>query len=474
MIERWRGKLPLAWIVGTLSALLSALAVWSVAQIAEGKSRLEYRTGTADALGRVRERLDRELQTVLGVPETVAAFVAARGDLDDETFAAVVARLVDTNKHIRNLALAPEMVIRTIYPLAGNEKAIGLRYLDLPPEQSDAVRRAIESRRTVVAGPIKPVQGGLGIASRTPVFRGAGAGAKAGAAKADPFWGIVSLLVNADSLFAEVGFRKGVEGFEIAARGSDATGARGPVFAGPQHVFAMDPVTLDYPLPGGGSWQLAAIPVGGWERVGRVPAIVSVFAYLLAALVGFLSYRLTASHLRIRELAVQDRLTGLPNRRLFEDRLAQAMSAARRHGRNGALMLVDLDRFKPVNDAHGHRAGDETLVRTGQRLAGLVRGSDSVARIGGDEFALVLPEIQSREEAIAVARRVVEALAEPIPLPDKASAAIGASVGVAVFPRGEESLAALIERADRALYRAKRAGGSQADIDAAEAVGPRP
>lgn len=445
-----------------MSALLAAAAVWAVTRIAEGKNRLEYQSSTNEVLVRVRAHLDRELQTVLGVPETVAAFVAVRGDIDASTFSAVAAQLVSANKHVRNISLAPSGIIRMVYPLAGNERVIGLRYLEQPPEQSEAVQRAIASRRTVVAGPIKLVQGGLGIASRTPVFHGNGAGGAS-------FWGIVSLLVNADSLFAETGFLNGVQGYEIAARGSDATGARGAVFAGPQRVFEMDPATLEYPLPGGGSWQLGAVPAGGWERVGRVPAAVSVFAYLLAAVVGFLIYRLLQSHRRILELSVHDWLTGLPNRRLFNDRLGQAASAARRHGRTGALLLVDLDRFKPVNDAHGHRAGDEVLVRIGERLAGLVRAADSVARIGGDEFAIVLPEIQTPQEAINIAQRLIELLAEAIPLTGGTVVSVGASVGVAIFAAGDEPPPVLVERADRALYRAKQAGGGRATL-AAESI----
>lgn len=449
---------------GVVAAAVAVAAAWGVLTIAEAKSRLEYRGRTQEALVRIRDHLDRELQSVLSVPETVAAFVAAKGSLEPELFAAVVARVVDSNKHIRNVALAPGNIITTVYPLAGNERVLGLHYMDVPAQRA-AVLRAIETRRTVVAGPFKLIQGGMGISSRTPVFRGPqvqGAG--------DPYWGIVSLTVNAESLFAEAGLQDNQQGFDIAARGSDATGARGAAFAGSNQVFARDAVTLDYPLPGGGSWQLGAVPSGGWQAVGRVPSMVALLAYALALIVGMLSYRLILSRQRIVALAVHDRLTGLPNRRLFDDRLSQAVGAARRHQRIGALLLLDLDQFKPVNDKYGHRAGDLVLVRTAQRLGGLVRGSDSVSRLGGDEFALILQEIATPAEAVRVAERAIESMGEPIALDDGRTVVVGASVGVAVFPATAniETLDVMFDRADRALYASKNNGRGRVTLDQPE------
>ena len=465
--QRWRSGQPLAVLTGVIVAAVLLAAAWGAVSVAEAKGRLEYRGRTQEALARVRDRLDRELQSALSVPETVAAFVAAQGRLDPEVFFSVISGLISSNKHVRNVALAPDNIITTVYPLAGNERIVGLHYMDVPA-QREAVQRAIETRRTVVAGPFKLLQGGMGISSRTPVFLPARTGA------AGYYWGIVSLTVNADSLFAEIGFEDDKQGFDVAARGSDATGARGSVFAGNQLVFTHDAVTLDYPLPGGGSWQLGAVPSGGWESVGRVPNSVALLAYALAVIVGLLSYRLMVSRQHILSLAVHDRLTGLPNRRLFDDRLSQAVGAARRHGRTGALLLLDLDQFKPVNDKYGHRAGDVVLMRAAQRLSGLVRGSDSVSRLGGDEFALILQEIASPEEAVRVARRAIEALGELIPLDDGQNVVVGASLGVAVFPlaEGSETLGALFDRADRALYQSKNSGRGRVTLDPASGLRP--
>lgn len=157
----------------------------------------------------------------------------------------------------------------------------------------------------------------------------------------------------------------------------------------------------------------------------------------------------------LRFRANHDVLTGLPNRALFDDRLNSAIAKARRHGDRFALMLVDLDRFKGVNDHFGHLAGDALLVEVGQRLLSCVRASDTVARLGGDEFAVVLEEIDGPDDAREVAERICADMARPFELAEGV-AQIGASVGVALGPDDSAGPEALMRRADEALYAVKR------------------
>jgi diguanylate cyclase (GGDEF)-like protein/PAS domain S-box-containing protein len=162
---------------------------------------------------------------------------------------------------------------------------------------------------------------------------------------------------------------------------------------------------------------------------------------------------------RIQRVAHHDSLTGLPNRLLFNDRLAQAISLAKRDSRQFALLYLDLDKFKPVNDTLGHAAGDELLSRVATRIRHQVRESDTVARIGGDEFTVILPEIARREEAETVATKIIAALAAPFQLGShKQSVNIGTSIGIALYPADARDADALVTAADAAMYRAKQAG----------------
>jgi diguanylate cyclase (GGDEF)-like protein/PAS domain S-box-containing protein len=164
-----------------------------------------------------------------------------------------------------------------------------------------------------------------------------------------------------------------------------------------------------------------------------------------------------ASEERIRHLAHHDALTGLPNRRLLEDRLARALAQARRAQSYAAVMLIDLDGFKAVNDGHGHRTGDRVLAAVGQRLRRCVRETDTVARVGGDEFVVVLTEQRTPENAAAVAEKILTAVAEPVAVGD-AQFEIGASIGISVYPRDGQSADDLLKHADTAMYRVKEAG----------------
>jgi len=160
---------------------------------------------------------------------------------------------------------------------------------------------------------------------------------------------------------------------------------------------------------------------------------------------------------RNRNMAHHDSLTGLPNRLLFDDRLAQAIRFARRDSREFALLYLDLDKFKPVNDALGHGAGDELLQAVAARIRQQVRESDTVARVGGDEFTVILPGIGGRQQAETVARKIAAAIGAPFHLgSDRHRADIGTSIGIAIFPADAADAAALVKAADAAMYRCKQ------------------
>ena len=164
---------------------------------------------------------------------------------------------------------------------------------------------------------------------------------------------------------------------------------------------------------------------------------------------------------RIQRVANHDSLTGLPNLLLFNDRLGHAISLAKRDSRRFALLYLDLDKFKPVNDTLGYAAGDELLQFVAARIRRQVRESDTVARIGGDEFAVILPDIARREEAETVARKIVAAVAAPFELgAQKRRTDIGTSIGIAVYPADGADADALVGAADAAMYSAKQAGNS--------------
>lgn len=159
----------------------------------------------------------------------------------------------------------------------------------------------------------------------------------------------------------------------------------------------------------------------------------------------------------IKRLAYNDALTGLPNRLLFNERLAYELARAKRMKRRIAVMLLDLDYFKRINDSLGHEAGDRLLKRVGERLTGLLRKSDTVSRMSGDEFLILLPEIKTADNAEAIARKIILTIAEPIKL-NGDMLHVTASIGITIYPQDGMSKETLLKNADTAMYTAKKAG----------------
>lgn len=219
----------------------------------------------------------------------------------------------------------------------------------------------------------------------------------------------------------------------------------------------------------GGTWD------GEWEGVrangSRVRVRASVMSQRSAegALLGYVVVAAPAGQERLHEQlvhqALHDPLTGLANRVLLDDHLSGALERSGRRGTTVAVLLVDIDRFKLVNDALGHAIGDALLVETAARLHGAIRPGDTAARVGGDEFVLVCEDVGYVEQVVNIARRIVEAMAAPFTL-DHLEVRVSASVGIAVASGPGHRPAEVLASADAALYRAKEHGRDRYELDA--------
>lgn len=258
--------------------------------------------------------------------------------------------------------------------------------------------------------------------------------------------------------------------------------------AGERHAVGAAPGThaerLEYIEMGGRTWTLAInapaapdLPLD--KNRSQLIALAGICLSLLLtaltwslvsgrerayALATDMTAALRASEARYRHLAQHDVLTSLPNLALFSDRLQQTLILARRNQARLALLFLDLDQFKPINDALGHHVGDLLLQAVARRLRDCVRESDTVARIGGDEFVLLLSEINDQHEALALAELIRDALDQPFIMTDGQSLDISSSIGVAVYPEHGSDSTQLLKHADRAMYDAKRRGRNQVQL----------
>ena len=181
------------------------------------------------------------------------------------------------------------------------------------------------------------------------------------------------------------------------------------------------------------------------NRTGATPIALSLSALTLVMI---------RDSRRLRHMALHDPLTGLPNRLFLERQLTHTIAHARRHQRLFALAVLDLNGFKPVNDTYGHLAGDSVLIETARRIQKRIRQEDTLARTGGDEFTLLLTEINEPTDAVSVAKTLASAIRQPFDW-DGAQITLAVSVGIAIYPNHGDDLNGLFQHADLAMYQAK-------------------
>lgn len=443
--------------VGILAVLVATVlaAMLFVEQRYRRQQQESQQEAVFERLGIIRYRLERELTNNLSLVTGMAAFIAANPDFTEEEYASYAAAVLRRQPAIVNLAAAPDLVIRYVHPVSGNEAALGLDY-----RQSDAqwpeVRQVVERGEMLIAGPVDLVQGGSAFVGRAPVLieqEGEG----------ERLWGIVAAPVAVDEIFAAAGLPASADGLELAIRRTDVGQDQYEVFYGPASLFDSDAAVFMPVTMGDMSWQLAgrsATPAPTMAGVITI-RVAGVLMVLLVLIIATLWHRHRLEGRRLQQLiehqANHDPLTGLPNRHLFDDRLRLALARAQRAGSRLAILFIDLDDFKRVNDRLGHSAGDRVLREVASRLADCVREADTVARYSGDEFVVLLEDVGRASDAGRICEKIVTRFSQPFSAGD-ADVFCGVSIGVSFFPDDGEDGGLLVVKADQAMYKVKESG----------------
>ncbi|WP_426358874.1 EAL domain-containing protein [Pseudocolwellia sp. HL-MZ19] len=529
----------------------------------------------------VSAKLDRDLQKNLSMLSGFSAYISAEPNLDYDDFRHYAQEIFKKEPMLINFSAAKDLVVNYIYPLKGNESALGLDYRE-NLVQKDMVMQVVNTGQLLVAGPIQLVQGGNAFIGRAPIYTGNGVERK--------LWGIISAPLNSDMLYQRTGILATTKYFNLAIRSIDIEGKKGAVFFGEDATFD-DPDNIQVAINvGAGTWQLAATPhkinsnteiniiifrmililstliicvfavirirqqneqlklqatiltnqellenvgqvakIGGWKLDKNLKFIdwskqssrllgkplyfrpsalddvsdlfdASSFNELKNNIVqAFLTHKHFELDLElvsdkevkdwlrvimnisdkgqedlitgtmqdvtdkvlsgkiIEHQATYDALTNLPNRVLFNDRLENAMEIAARKNNKVAVLFIDLDRFKDINDNHGHQVGDKLLVSAANRVKHSVRDYDTVSRLSGDEFGVIISDIHKLSDAIHISDKIHEAMQKSYDIDDK-FLYCSASIGIAIYPEDGADAASLIQKADQAMYEVKGSG----------------
>lgn len=395
----------------------------------------------------LRYSIERKVNTTLHLSTGLIIYVVSNPDIQNAEFAQVAASLIAQAEGVLNIGLAKDNVISHIYPLEGNEAALGLDYLTTP-SQRDTVLQAIRAKQTVIAGPVNLVQGGQGLVGRIPIFL---------QDSAESYWGVASVVIDFEQFKGFVLDYAKQLGLAVALKGRHATGLEGDVFIGSESMFLTGSTssitTISLPV---GSWVLAAdyaVPPNNALR----KTVIRTVGYFLTALIAALICLLLSTLNTQRRLSLHDRLTGLANRRLFDEQIKYAIARAKRNDSLMGIIYVDLNDFKSINDRYGHKAGDAVLIAVAQRVRASLRQTDFLARLGGDEFVVILEALSSQQDPLDVVATITAAINQPITLDDNHEVTVGASMSVVIYPDDGEDKDTLLRTADQRMYQSKPA-----------------
>lgn len=447
-------------ILAPAIGILVMLVFFAMSSLYKQTLQEQQRAVQIERLAEIRANIEGAFNGATNLTAGLIAFVSSTGDISQDFFNQLSDSLIQQNNLIRNITLAPDNVIRYVYPLSGNEAALGLDLLN-HPTQGEATRTMIETKQPILAGPYNLVQGGIGVIHRVPIYL-------KNTDLNDGYWGLMSTPIDFTALLNHSGIHDSALGLTIAMRSLEGTGADGVIFWGEGEVFDHPDSIHTYINVLNGKWEIAALPTNGIPTIGnRFILFIQLFGGFFALLTTVMIWqllrmneRLHASQVQYRQLAQYDSLTGLPNRILLSDRFEQAVARAERNREVLVILYMDLDGFKRVNDQHGHQIGDLVLAEVGKRFQDSIRSSDSVIRMGGDEFIVLLEKVNHVDAVLSVSDKLLQVINEPIHV-NSFEFSLGMSIGIACFPNDGITLDQLITAADHAMYNAKAAGKNQ-------------
>ena len=387
------------------------------------------------------------IQTLLNVSMQYADFfnmlIENDPDLDQQEIDTFAHAILERNDLIDNVSLAPKGIVEYIHPLEGNEAAIGHNLL-ADPLRREHILKTIETEGSVAQGPVLAIQGGWKIFNRRAVFIGKGANRE--------FWGLSTITLDFGKILHAFDLAPEKDGFLYGIRVKKADG-HNDFYWGHSDLFDSDREAIieTIGLPGE-QWELAIYPKDGWNAGYSDFQKTNILFYVLTALIFLLVLTTSKHYQEILDASRRDHLTGSLNKKSFEH-------CARVHlkqvGKQHGFLMLDMNRFKQINDTLGHPAGDAVLKVAAARIASQLRRADRLARIGGDEFIVMITDLKEKAKLEQIAERIRNELAQPIEWEDQTIQA-GCSIGLALSGEDGETYESLYKIADERMYEDKK------------------
>ena len=368
------------------------------------------------------------------------AYVLMNPALDESEAYSYLNNLLSKNENqIRNIGVCQDTTIIWNYPKEGNTAAIGVDLAKVE-SQKELVLKVKNEQVPIFQGPVELVQGGTGFIIRLPIVR-----------KDTGYWGQISIVLKGDNIIEEINAYAEAAGLNVAIFNDQN---KTVPFFGSMSVVGESPLTFDVD-PDFIDWKLAVSPKEGRENNQLIFWGTTILAVLIAAGAGLLTFRALKTNYQLRIMSSHDSLTGLFNRHYLNEYQTMVLAAAKRNNRRVGFMSMDLNHFKNINDTYGHNVGDLVLAETGRVLFESTRIGEAVFRLGGDEFLIIMPDIEDRIALLEARERLADSFKSEFHLADY-PAKIAVSIGTALFPEDGNNIDALLQIADEEMYADKR------------------
>ncbi len=395
---------------------------------------------TTDKFINFKSQVERLIFTNKTLVQGFEAYVLMNPALDESEANTYLNNLLSKNENqIRNIGVCQDTTIIWNYPKEGNATAIGVDLAKVE-SQKELVLKVKNEQVPIFQGPVELVQGGTGFIIRLPIVR-----------KDTGYWGQISIVLKGDNIIEEINAYAEAAGLNVAIFNDQN---KTIPFFGNMSVVGESPLTFDVD-PDFIDWKVAVSPKEGCENNQFIFLGATILAVLIAAGAGLLTFRALKTNYQLRIMSSHDSLTGLYNRHYLNDYQTIVLASAKRNNRQVGFISMDLNHFKKINDNYGHNVGDLVLAETARVLIESTRIEEAVFRLGGDEFLIIMPDIEDRTALQNARERLTNSFKTEFHLADY-PAKIAVSIGTALFPEDGTNIDALLQIADEEMYADKK------------------
>lgn len=435
-----RNSIAFASFISILASLFIFMFFYLGISIQFSKLKQQEKLNTTEKFIKYKSNLESIIYSKVILTKGYLAYLKTNPNISQNDTSKYLKNLIDPNDRLlRNLTILKDTTITFAYPFEGNSTIIGKNLADVP-EQKESVLKVKSTLKPSFSGPINLLQGGTGFIARLPITLEDGT-----------YWGQVSVVINGEELLKQSGLMETESDLNVSIFNNIDYPSR--PFLGDVSIMDKQPLVFDMSLQDI-DWKIAVVPESGWDNLSSSFYFWIATTFLISVFVGVIVFLLIYTKARLKNQAIYDALTKVYNRTYMYEYAIPNMPKNLKTNESVALLLIDLNDFKMINDVYGHKAGDEALKTTASRLSSVCKSSDAVIRLGGDEFLIIL-KTNDIMEIEKIQSEIHHLISKGFNYENK-QLNLSLSVGYSIYPTDGTNIESLIQLADNKMYEEKR------------------